>query len=173
MIRGSKYYAVSNLGNVKCIGGTIMRSDGKPYTLTARPMRPFVTSCNYLLINLHADIGKKCLVHRLVMEAFNPIDGMDDMQVNHIDGNKQNNKLENLEWATREQNMQHAMKSGLWVPTYAKKNNPNLKLKDEDIKQIRLLLDEGKHKQYEIAEMFGVRDSVISTIKHNKRRFKQ
>ena len=174
MVRGSQYYAVSDLGNVKCVGGVIMRKDGKPYTLTPRKLTPKVSNCNYMMIHLNIDVNRHALIHRLVLEAFNPVENMENLQVNHIDGNKQNNKLENLEWATREENMQHALRMGLWVPTYARgKDNPHLKLLDEDVAEIRKLLATGQYKQYEIAEMYGVRDSVISTIKHNKRRFKQ
>ena len=57
---------------------------------------------NYQIINLSKLDGSKRTfrVHRLVMMAFNPVENMDELEVNHIDGNKKNNKLENLEWCT-------------------------------------------------------------------------
>ena len=52
-------------------------------------------------------------VHRLVLESFKPVSNVDEMDVNHIDGNKKNNNLCNLEWCTRRENLVHAVNSGL------------------------------------------------------------
>lgn len=170
-ILDSKYYEVSNMGRIRCLGGTIMRSDGKPYRLKAYIMTPQKTRCGYLLIALHCDLNIRMSVHRLVMQTFCPCDNMENLQVNHIDGNKANNCLTNLQWVTRQQNMQHAIANGLWTPTYASNHNPNLKLSDKDIEEIRELLQSKKYKQCEIARMYNVTESTISTIKHNRRRF--
>ena len=50
-------------------------------------------------------------IHRLVAKAF--VDGDDSLQVNHIDGNKQNNNVDNLEWVTQSANARHAYEIGL------------------------------------------------------------
>jgi hypothetical protein len=52
---------------------------------------------------------KAFLVHRLVMAAFAPIDGWESMEVNHKDGDKSNNRIENLEWVTSKENTLHAI----------------------------------------------------------------
>lgn len=64
-------------------------------------------------------------VHRLVAIAF--LENPEDLpQVNHIDGNKQNNHVENLEWISNRDNALHAIKAGLWANVIAgslKENN--------------------------------------------------
>lgn len=52
-------------------------------------------------------------IHRLMLENFNPVENMEELQVNHIDGNKLNNHLNNLEWTTPHENVQHAFDIGL------------------------------------------------------------
>ena len=52
-------------------------------------------------------------LHRLVLENFNPISNMNNLFVNHKDGNKSNNNLENLEWVTRSENTKHSFKNQL------------------------------------------------------------
>lgn len=57
--------------------------------------------------------GKHYLVHRLILSTFNPVENMERLDVNHIDGNKLNNELSNLEWCTRSENIKHSYKNGL------------------------------------------------------------
>lgn len=66
-------------------------------------------------------------IHRLVAEAFIP-NPQNKATVNHIDGNKMNNCVSNLEWATQSENNYHSYKTGLIVPYDRRgKNNPNYK----------------------------------------------
>ncbi len=67
-------------------------------------------------------------VHRLVAEAFiGPI--ASGLTVNHLDGNKANNDVENLEIVTRAENSQHAMRTGLWYPPCGKQNKEKTECK--------------------------------------------
>ena len=74
----------------------------------------FDSSCGYFLVTLCDGKGRRQnkRVHRLLMEAFVP-NPENKAHVNHIDGNKTNNALSNLEWATPSENARHAVATGL------------------------------------------------------------
>jgi len=78
-------------------------------------MKQLITNKGYLKVNLYNNgIIKTYVVHRLVAMKFilNP---QNKPQVNHIDGNKQNNNVSNLEWATAKENTKHAYDTGLKI----------------------------------------------------------
>jgi hypothetical protein len=114
-------YEVSNLGRV--------RTNGKRpglLTLTKQP-----SGYRYAMIQLSNGKQKNCRVHRLVAEHFLPNhDNMDE--VNHKDGNKDNNRADNLEWCTRSHNVKHSFDTGLkkphrWTPEERKKISDKVK----------------------------------------------
>lgn len=86
-------YAVSTWGRVKGVHGI---------------MKPYTNSKGYLKIGLMKDgVSQKHRVHRLVAQAFIP-NPFDLPEVNHIDGNKQNNSITNLEWIDGDGNRAHS-----------------------------------------------------------------
>ena len=92
----------------------------------------------YSTIDLYHDGERRTKrVHRLVAETFLP-NPDDKPEVNHIDGNKRNNDVSNLEWVTSKENCRHAWDNGLMRPSYGMlgKNNPNGGRKG---KQIRIV----------------------------------
>lgn len=104
--------------------------------------------------------------HRLVMLCFHPQEGAEKLQVNHIDGNKLNNDLSNLEWCTNQENRIHAVKIGL-AASLKGEDNPASKLKEEQVLDIvNDLLNAVPYKK--IMKKFGCSKSTISAIK-NKR----
>ena len=123
---------------------------------------------DYQIINLSKLDGSKRTfrVHRLVMMAFNPVENMDELEVNHIDGNKKNNKIENLEWCTASENQIHAFKTGLNKPRRGEESNFS-KLTEDDVKKIFELREKGLL-QKEIAEIIGCTKSNISCILRKK-----
>lgn len=93
-------YEVSNLGRIRTIATGYIRS------LT-------VSDRGYLTVLFkRRGNSKRFYVHRLVANAFIP-NPNNKRTVNHIDGNKQNNNVDNLEWATYEENISHSWKTGL------------------------------------------------------------
>lgn len=72
------------------------------------------------LVNAKTKVRKNKFIHRLLAQAFIP-NPLTKPQVNHIDGNKQNNQLVNLEWATSKENSQHAVDLGLTTFTSCEK----------------------------------------------------
>ena len=79
-----------------------------------RLMKPHLIRNGYLRVNIKCDDGvaRAFLIHRLVALTYIPNPDFKS-EVNHIDGIKTNNTLSNLEWATREENQQHAFSNGL------------------------------------------------------------
>lgn len=77
---------------------------------------------NYLIVTLVDSLGKRKnkAIHRLMAETFIP-NPNDKPQVNHIDGNKLNNNLENLEWVTKQENSQHAVNTRLTTHSHCER----------------------------------------------------
>lgn len=113
----------------------------------------------YLELKIH---GKTRKVHRLVMETFCPTDN-DQLQVNHIDGDKTNNKLSNLEWVTPRQNMRHAVRTGLHKALKGEDHPMNINSEEKIINACEML-ESGKYSRKEVANITGISHGVIKQI---------
>lgn len=114
-------YQISNYGRVKSL-----RRKAYNHFTKERIMTPVITKKGYYQVRLHNGTNSQGFkIHRLVAKAFIP-NSYNVSQVNHIDGNKQNNCVNNLEWVTPKQNMQHAASNGL-LRDVSGNNNPNCK----------------------------------------------
>lgn len=106
-------YSVSNLGRVRANPTIIHRKKVGSYRRSSYIKKQTLMNKGYFVVTMSTDDNsKRCLVHRLVALAFIP-NPENKPQVNHIDGNKQNNCVSNLEWVTDKENMTHASKNGL------------------------------------------------------------
>ena len=107
-------YQVSNTGKVKSL--RMWSSVQKRYISRERILKQYESRCGYLQIGLKTEGNRKLgLVHRLVAEAFIP-NVENKREVNHINGIKTDNRVENLEWNTSQQNTIHAYRNGLEKP---------------------------------------------------------
>lgn len=154
-------YIVSNFGRVKSIGKKTR------YAILAF----VVHRQGYLRVGLSKDNHHKSyLVHRIVAEAFLPNSDKKET-VNHIDGNKANNNINNLEWCTQRENNIHAHKTGLAKITIEqiKGQCARAKLTKRQVLEIKELYNQGKTLT-ELAVLYNVSKAQICRIVNGKSR---
>lgn len=129
-------------------------------------LKPAEDKDGYLKVVLVNESGKHSIaVHRVVGFTYIPNPG-NKPQINHIDGNKKNNSVNNLEWVTNKENILHAIKSGL--SNTVGENNGNAKLSAGSVKKIRSLFKTGRWNKCQLARMYGVSRTMIRLIVENK-----
>lgn len=146
-------YEVSNFGRVRT---TSNRSFIKnpPYLSATK------SNSGYLRVSLKVKgVSHKKSVHRLVLETFKPTDNPNKV-CNHIDGNKLNNYANNLEWVSRSQNLNHAVKLGL---IKSGENSTSSKLTNEQARRIKKLRKNGVSLE-KIAKAFNVTIYTVSLV---------
>lgn len=146
-------------------------NDGRVYSLKRKKyLKPFYKQGGYWRVGLKGAGGKSRhhSIHRLVANAFiaNP---MDYPQINHIDGNKKNNNISNLEWCNASQNLKHAYLLGLQKKAYLEEHSHCKQTKESIriLKRIILLnqLGEIYIKDSHIAKIFNIAQSNITKCK--------
>ena len=143
------FYQVSNLGRVKSLW------NGREHI-----MKLYTNNKNYLYVLLSQNGKQKpFLSHRLVAKAFIP-NPENKPEVNHINGDKADNRADNLEWVTRAENLSHAFAMGL---SARGEDSHNAKLTNEQVRFIRENPKNLTGKQ--LAKLFRVSQTTISRVK--------
>lgn len=104
-------YQVSNFGRIKSLKRTVMRRNNRQYTEKEKILNQYNNKKGYKYVCLCKEGKAKSIkTHRLVAETFIP-NIFNKEQVNHIDYDKANNIVTNLEWVTNKENYEHARKN--------------------------------------------------------------
>ena len=161
-------YQVSNLGRVKSIQRIEKNSIGRKRTIKERIRKYVKRKDGYLLVVLSKDsICKSFFIHRLVGFAFIP-NPENKKEINHLNGIKDDNRVENLSWSTASENITHRNKNGLVDFDKIRGDKQwNSILTEDNVYLIKWLLKYTKLTQKEIGFMFGVSHVAISLIKRN------
>ena len=166
-------YEVSNTGRVRSVDRYVVDSLGHRRFYKGKVLSIVKNKNGYLLINLYCnEKNKKCLVHRLVAEAF--VSNPDNLpEVNHKDEDKTNNRVDNLEWCSRKYNVNFGtarirrkdtlIKNGYWTGLSREEYNKKRyqENKDKICDNMRIYYQENKDK---------VKDNVRSYYQKNRDR---
>lgn len=160
-------YEVSSLGRIKSLSKRV--DSGKCHRSYSEKILKPGKDCNgYLRVSLSNfnHLAHTHKVHRLVAEAF--IDNPEKLpEVNHIDGNKANNSIDNLEWISASDNLKHAYKNGLKSVKGAK--NPAAKLTAEQVVFIKahFIPRDNEYGCVALSKKFNVHRKTISRVVNN------
>lgn len=143
-------YEVSTLGRIRRLPGGITWKEGGKIRKVS-----YVRGYTHVILRIDRQRVTR-QVHRIVMDTFR---GESELQVNHINGVRDDNRLENLEYVTPSQNVRHSVEK---FGTYRGEKHPNSKLTEDDVKKIRALIAKG-FTNNEIAQQF---DCIPANIWH-------
>ena len=150
----SENYLISNIGNVY----SRYRNNNSSIHISNK---------GYYNVGMNINgIKKVYTVHRLMMFAFKPNEYFEGAVINHIDCNKLNNSLDNLEWCTIKENNIHAHTNGL-VPTPKGIEKSSCKLTEEKVLEIRKLYNEGISQQ-NLSKLYNICQNNVSLIVTNR-----
>lgn len=167
-------YQVSNTGKVKSLFRRVPSFPGTNKIPSTRIVHekvlkqsPISSKGKYFTVKLS---GKKYLVHRLIAEAFIP-NPENKPYINHKDSNRHNNSIDNLEWVTHYENIQHAWNNGAYDRRITRKagfKSERRLLDDTQVRVIKNILNNKECSCIELSEYFKVKRHVIYNIMEDK-----
>jgi hypothetical protein len=153
-------YQISNLGRVK----SLSRLDKRGYKRKEIILKETINPRGYKYVVLQDKKAK--VTHRLVARSFLPNEE-NKKEVNHKNGNKQDNRLKNLEWVTHSENLKHACITGLKrIPKGDE--HCNSKLTNQEAENIRMLYKMGNWTYKSLSKEFDVHESTVARVIKNK-----
>lgn len=165
------YYKVSNEGEVRSVDRYVNTRWDIKTLQKGSLMNLRRDKDGYLIVTLRREGKAKTFrVSRLVASAFIP--NPSNLQyVNHLDGVRDNNHVDNLEWCTQSHNIKHSYNIGLKKPSSNNLKGSKMgtsKLTEAEVLDIRRAIDKGC-KQVDLANKYNVSISTISAIKHRRK----
>lgn len=156
-------YEASDDGHIRSVTRKITSCTGQEYMHHGKELKPDVLKNGYSIVHLMKDGSRKArYIHRLVAETFLPNEE-NLPTVNHIDGDKKNCSVQNLEWSSYSSNNQHAYDTGLKPRG---EGFYNAKLCEDDVREIRR---NGKCETYKtIGDRYHVSPATIRDVLLNK-----
>ena len=166
-IQGFENYEVSNLGNIKSLSRPRANGKNSSFLTKEKILKPQLDKDGYCLINIVGNNKMKTLkIHRLVAIEF--LENKEKKpQVNHKNGIKSDNRLENLEWCTQSENMKHSLNTGLKIPLNGE-NCKVSKLTEEQVIEILTKKRDSNNKKNwgakELCLKYNLKPTCVSEI---------
>lgn len=164
-------YQISDQGRVKSLSRKIYRSDGREYCIKERMLK-LHKRCDYFFVNLQNNCNIEVVsLHRLVAQHFLPAPDAENIYVNHLNGDKEDNRAINLQWCTPSENVHHFMEELGGKEKLKRGTDHRDSVFTED--QVQWIRDNytPRHPSYgarALARLFGVSHSSILKIVNNK-----
>lgn len=149
---------------IKWSDGNYVRDNGEVVGVSGKVLKPVLTKYGYHGVSLKVN-GKfhPYRIHRLVAEAFIP-NPENKPEVNHINGIKTDNRVENLEWVTSRENQIHATQV---LGKCIGETHGMALLTEDDVRVVCELLVEG-YQTKKISEVTGVNEATVAKIRHGR-----
>lgn len=160
-IQGYQGYECSNFGKIKTFN---WKNSGKEAI-----MKPALDGSGYLRTVLKRNDGKlhTIKVHRIILQTFKPNNDFSNLECNHINGNKTDNNIDNLEWVTRKQNLNHCIDNNLQYVLRGEEVG-NSVLKEKEVIEIRNKYIPRVYSRIKLANEYGVSEATIKDILYKR-----